>query len=160
VGDTASANPQRWNVNSVNFGMNVSAVPAGSYAAWVFGYGLENDAALADADDDDDGYNNLAEYALGMNPTNSNIESVPYAGTAIENGTNWFEVVHNRRSDYKEQGLKYLLIDSTNLMDSVSFTNTQDQILVGSSTHEYEPVTNRYEVRDPVKFIKLEIQQD
>ena len=136
----------------------------GSFAVWTFGYGLSLDDLQSDADieNDDlgDGYNNMMEYALGMNPTNSDAGSMESIGTATEGGTNWFEYVHNRRSDYVAQGLSYLLIDTTNLLGSVSNTNAQDQILVGDEVGGYEPVTNRYKADDPAKFIRLNIRMD
>ncbi|MDF7826524.1 Ig-like domain-containing protein [Pontiellaceae bacterium B12227] len=161
IGGVASANPQRWNLKDIDFGINVLAVPPGSYSAWAFSYGLEGDEALANADTvDQDGYDNLAEYALGMNPTNADAGSGESIGRAVAGGTNWFEYVHNRRTDYAEQGLSYLLIDSTNLLNSITSTNTQDQIIVGPVFSDYESVTNRYEITDAIKFIKLDVLQD
>jgi hypothetical protein len=56
--------------------------------------------------------------------------------------------------------LSYLLIDSTNLLDSVSFTNAQDQVYVGPAVDGYEPVTNRYLTDDSARFIQLQIRRD
>lgn len=141
-----------------------ASVPDADYSAWAGGYGLSGTNALLEADVENggvgDGYNNLVEYALGMNPTNSDAGSRESVGTTVDGGTNYFEYVHSRRSDFAVQGLSYLLIDSTNLVDAVSFTNTQDQIHVGPAVDGYEPVTNRYRTGDPVKFIKLRIRQD
>jgi hypothetical protein len=135
-----------------------------AYPVWIAGYGLTGEAALTDADMENgglgDGYNNLAEYALGMNPVISDGGSRETVGTMAMGGTNWFEYVHYRRSDYLEQGLSYLLIDSTNLVESTTHTNAQDQILVGTEVDGFEPVTNRYRINDPVKFIRINIQQD
>ena len=107
-----------------------------------------------------DGYNNLAEYALGMNPTNSDAGSKESVGIVTDGGTNYFEYVHGRRTNYVAEGLSYLLIDSTNLMNAVISTNTQDQILVGPADGGYEPVTNRYLTDDPSAFIQLKIQHE
>jgi hypothetical protein len=136
----------------------------GSYAAWIADFGLSIDDALAHADLENgglgDGYDNFAEYALGMDPTNADAGSRDWISVASEGGTNWVEYVHHRRSDYAGQGLSYLLIDSTNLVDSVAFTNAQDQIFVGPAVDGYEPVTNRYLTDESEKFIKLRIRQD
>jgi hypothetical protein len=137
---------------------------SGSFSSWAAEYGLTLDDAALNADLENgglgDGYDNLAEYALGMNPTNLDAGSRDWITVASENGTNWVEYIHHRRSDYAEQGLSYLLIDSTNLVESVASTNAQDQILVGPAVDGYEPVTNRYMTDDSAKFIKLRIRQN
>jgi hypothetical protein len=137
---------------------------ADAYPVWIAGYGLSGVDSLLLADSENggigDGYNNLAEFALGMNPTVSDAGSRETVGAVTLGGTNWFEYVHYRRSDYLEQGLNYLLIDSTNLVHSTTHTNAQDQILFGDAVGGYAPVTNRYRIDDHVKFIRINIQQD
>ncbi|MDF7823588.1 LamG domain-containing protein [Pontiellaceae bacterium B12227] len=134
------------------------------YSAWAVAYGLTGDGALRTADPENggagDGYANLAEYALGMNPTNSDSGSGVTVGTVVVGGTNWFELVHARRVDYLEQGLDYQLIDSTNLMGSVVYTNAQNQILIGTEVEGYAFVTNRYATDSSEKFIQLKIRQE
>ncbi|WP_372797843.1 Ig-like domain-containing protein, partial [Pontiella sp.] len=66
----------------------------GRYAVWAAGFGLEDEGALAGADADGDGYENLTEYALGMNPTNSDAGSRDWNNIWTEGGTNWFEYIH------------------------------------------------------------------
>jgi hypothetical protein len=151
-----------WGVEHVDFSIEVELAAFGSYSEWVTAYGLIDDLASADEENEGlgDGYNNLVEYALGMNPTNSDAGSKEAVDTAVDGGTNYFEYVHNRRSDYTEQGLSYLLIDSTNLVGSVASTNAQDQIFIGPSVDGYEPVTNRYLTDDPAKFIELKIRKN
>ncbi len=145
-------------------GVTFDLPQASSYSQWASGYGLTGDDALAGADAENggagDGYDNLAEYALGMNPANADAGSRESVGTATGGGTNWFEYVHYRRSDYAAEGLSYWLIDTTDLIYGIPVTNGQDQILVGPAIDGYEPVTNRYEVDSEVKFIRLEIRQD
>ncbi|MDF7799348.1 acetylxylan esterase [Pontiellaceae bacterium B1224] len=146
----------KWSVNSIRVGYSVQPFSGNPFLVWVSDYGLIGDDALPEADSiDQDGYDNLAEYALGMNPTNSDAGSRDWKILSSEGGTNWFEYVHYRRS-----GLSYLLIDSTNLVDSVANTNAQDQILIGPALDGYEPVTNRYLTDESAKFIQLKIQQD
>uniref|UniRef100_UPI0035629126 hypothetical protein n=1 Tax=Pontiella sp. TaxID=2837462 RepID=UPI0035629126 len=134
------------------------------FAEWASDWGLSGVAALVGADLENggagDGYNNLAEYALGMDPTLSDAGSRDWAEVVVEEGTTWFDYIHYRRSDYAAEGLSYWVIDSTNLLGSVSFTNSADQIIVGPAVDGYEPVTNRYEIDLPERFIQLMIQQD
>ncbi|MDF7799094.1 Ig-like domain-containing protein [Pontiellaceae bacterium B1224] len=130
------------------------------YPTWAAAYGLAGTAALPDADVENDGYANLAEYALGMNPTNADAGSKVWKNITCEDGTNWFEFVHDRRSDFIERGLSYQLIDSTNLVSSVLHTNAQDQLRIGPAVDGYEPVTNRYQTDKPVRFLQLQIRHN
>uniref|UniRef100_UPI003562BE99 carbohydrate-binding protein n=1 Tax=Pontiella sp. TaxID=2837462 RepID=UPI003562BE99 len=135
-----------------------------AYSVWASGHGLSGDAALRMADEENggigDGYDNLAEFALGMNPTVADAGSRDWINTGTDGGTNWFDLVHYRRTDYANEGLSYLLIDSANLIDSTGSTNAQDRILIGPAADGYEAVTNRYEVEEDVKFIRLDIRQE
>ncbi|VGO13047.1 hypothetical protein PDESU_01601 [Pontiella desulfatans] len=131
-----------------------------AYSTWTTRYGLTGTNALPGADVENDGYDNLAEYALGMNPTNADAGSRESIGIAVDEGTNYLEYVHARRTDHVAQGLDYLLIDSTSLVDSASTTNAQDQVQVGPAIDGYEPVTNRYLTDDSAMFIQLEIRQE
>ncbi|MEI6892643.1 MAG: family 43 glycosylhydrolase [Pontiella sp.] len=130
------------------------------YSGWASGYGLSGDDAQQMADVDGDGYDNLSEYALGMNPTNSDAGSRDWVALAAEDHSNWFDYIYYRRTNYVNEGLNYQLIDSTNLVNSVSSTNAQDQVLVGPAFDGYETVTNRYVTDDLIKFIQLKIRLD
>jgi hypothetical protein len=160
----ADQTKNKWAVNSIQVSYTVDSVSVDRYASWASGCGLIGDDARSGADGENggigDGYDNLMEFALGMDPAVSDAGSRESIRTAVEGSTNWFEYVHTRRSDYAEQGLSYLLIASTNLLDSVRTTNTQDQILVGSAVDGYESVTNRYQADGSSKFIQLKIRQD
>ena len=64
----------KWSVNSIQVAYTI--IEGSGLAAWAESYGLTGDAALPNADTiDQDGYDNLAEFALGMNPTNSDAGS-------------------------------------------------------------------------------------
>jgi hypothetical protein len=144
--------------------MPSSNTSSDAYSVWIAGYGLSGSNSLYMADSENggigDGYNNLEEFALGMNPAIADADSKISVSIVDAGGANWFEIIHDRRSDYLGQGLSYLLIESTNLVNSTIYTNAQDQILVGDAVDGYEPVTNRYEIDGPTKFIQIKIQQD
>ncbi|WP_136061149.1 beta strand repeat-containing protein [Pontiella sulfatireligans] len=166
VGVGVSPNPtlNKWSVYSIQVGY--AQPDQDAFGTWVAGYGLAGADALPSADTIDmDGYDNLAEFALGMNPTNSDAGSKESVGTAVDGGTNYFVYVYDRRSDYVLDGLTYRLIDTADLVLGTSAaTNAQDDVFVGAAVStaagDYEPVTNRYLTDDPVKFVELEIKQN
>jgi hypothetical protein len=163
LGTSTMSSLNKWSVDGIGVAYSISGTPT-AYSMWATGYGLAGDDALPAADTErggiGDGYDNLAEFSLGMNPSISDAGSMESVGTALHEGTSYFEYVHHRRSDYVEQGLSYLLIETTNLVDSVRSTNTQDKVLVGPAVDGYEPVTNRYVVDGPTQFVELQIQRD
>lgn len=103
-----------------------------------------------------EGYNNLTEFALGMNPAlsdaGSNVSAETWTRTGSRSSTSAVRTILSRGS--------YLLIDSTNRVNSSIHTNAQDQLLVGDAVGDYEPVTNRYRIEESVRFIQLMIQQE
>ena len=136
-----------------------------SFAAWIGGFGLDVEDQAWDDDPENgglgDGYVNLLEYALGMDPSVADAGSKEFISTVNEGGTNYFEYVHDRRTDYVAQDLTYNLIDNTNLQYPTLSTNAQDEVVVGEAVGSYETVTNRYDTTAvPVRFVELEVQQN
>jgi hypothetical protein len=145
--------------------LTAAAGSATAYDIWAAGFGLAGDDALPGADVENgglgDGYDNLAEFALGMDPTVADAGSKESVGTAVDGGTNYFQYVYDRRTTYAADGLTYTLIDSDDLVSPLSVgTNAQDAVTYGSAAGDYQTVTNRYITADPVQFVELEIQQD
>ncbi|VGO13158.1 hypothetical protein PDESU_01712 [Pontiella desulfatans] len=147
-------------IDKVTLHGDVTSLVETPYDSWASEYGLSGDDALANADAEGDGYDNLAEYALGMDPTSADAGSRESVGTVSDGGTTYFEYIHYRLTDYETEDISYWLIDSEDLLDSAGYTNRQDQILVGPEDNGYEPVTNRYEADESAMFIKVEIRQD
>lgn len=84
-----------------------------------FGNSHAGDAAADDADPDHDGMVNMAEFALGLNPRKGG-EAV--AGAEMDTsgeggGVVGMRAVFKRRKDYIEQGLRYTVEFSSNLLD-------------------------------------------
>lgn len=158
----ADQTKNKWSVFSMQIKYSVQPTSGNVYSAWTDYYGLAGDDAALDADSmDKDGYANLAEFALGMDPTVADAGSKESVDMVVDGGTNYLEYVHTRRSTYVADGLTYNLIDTENLVSGISpSTNAQDQVLIGTVVDGYEPVTNRYVTDDPVKFVELEVQQD
>ncbi|MGD7651700.1 MAG: glycosyl hydrolase [Verrucomicrobiales bacterium] len=135
-----------------------------AYTEWAESYGLTGDAALYSADGENggvgDGYSNLAEFALGMDPTVWDAGSRESYGTVTVGETSYFEYTYYRRTDWEEVGLIYGLSDSTTLDDFGDSLNAQDDVLIGAEVDGYEPVTNRYLLGEPAKFLQLQITQE
>ncbi len=135
-----------------------------AYAEWASGHGLTGDNALPGADSENggagDGYTNLAEFALGMNPTVWDAGSRESYGTVVEDGKNYFEYMYHRRTDRVSLGLTYQLLDSATLQDFGSSINTQDDVIVGPAVDGYEPVTNRYLMDASPMFLRLQMIQE
>jgi len=135
-----------------------------TFTAWIGGFGLSVPNQAWDADPENgglgDGYVNLLEYALGMNPSVADAGSKESIATVNDGGTNYFEFVHDRRTDYVAQSLTYNLIDTPNLVYPTLSTNAQDEVAIGAASGGYEPVTNRYIADESAQFIQLEVKQD
>ncbi|VGO19742.1 Ig domain-containing protein [Pontiella sulfatireligans] len=159
LGTSTTNDVNKWSVNSIE--VKYSILGPETYSTWAYDHGLFGPDGAPGSDTSDlDGYASLAEFALGMDPSVADGGSRDSAGMVDDGGTNYLEWVYSRRSDYVAQGLSYLLIDTTNLVNSSSSTNAADQILVGPLVDGYEPVTNRYVTDELAKFIQFKIWQD
>jgi uncharacterized protein (TIGR03790 family) len=133
-------------------------VPTSSrYDVWAAEYGL---IGGAHGDDDGDGVNNLIEYSLGGNPTNSlNQGYHPVSSIYRAGGTNWMDYVYLRRY-VEDSGLTY----SIELNDDLLLTNWisagyLELPAAGSLNRDFETVTNRIEMNEDRNFIRLRIQE-
>lgn len=66
---------------------------------WAAEFGLAGTNAESGADPDQDGLVNLAEYALGGNPTNASSQLLPVISAANTNGTNWMRFAYRARTN-------------------------------------------------------------
>jgi hypothetical protein len=116
------------------------------FSKWIYGHGLSD----ADGDPDGDGLSNLAEYALGGNPTNANDEAVlPMLG-------NNMEYIYRRRTD--DDTLLYWIETTTNLVSNVWKTNDAVEVDAGTIDGPFETVTNAVDTSDVQKFFRLRIE--
>lgn len=133
-----------------------------SFETWAGAQGLSGDDAAADADPDEDGMENLLEYALGGNPVSNDVVSILPAFSMVDgSGTNWLEYVYNRRRDAEARGLDYDMILTEDLIAG-SWTNIGQSAETGSASidDDFEIVTNRIAVDVSVKFATLEVTED
>jgi hypothetical protein len=136
--------------------------PEESYSAWAATYGLDTNSTGAMAFDfEPDGLDNLAEYALGGNPTNHDAASLlPTFGiTDAGGGSNFIDYVYNRRRDAALRGLSYGLNESTNLLDNWLYVGTAYETGSANIDPSFESVTNAIPVTEEKGFINLEIWQ-
>jgi hypothetical protein len=147
-------------IDTVRLSVLEPASPS-AYALWVSSQGL--DAAESDQtlDPDDDGKNNLLEYALGGVPTDgSDGSSLSPTSTHLEDaGTYWVDYVYRRRTDAATRGLSYETQHSGTLApeswSSTGFTETS----IAPIDSDFESATSRIlaEGIDQL-FIRLEIK--
>ena len=106
-----------------------AALPLGGYEAWAF----TNDVGAADADDDDDGWENLLEYAMGGNP-----KSGSDTKRAIVKIGDSLRYSFKRRND--DSSLTFVLQGSPNLIDT-TWTNLDPAVTIDSTEGKYDNVT-------------------
>lgn len=138
-----------------------AAIPSepSPYESWASGYGLSDTSGSADPDGD--GLDNLAEYALGGDP--SDAADTGYGSAPVlmaADGTNWLEYVHFERTDKESLGLTY----TPQQIAALSQTNWTSSgfVAVGSGVYddEFNVVTNRIETDTQDScFVRLYIEK-
>jgi hypothetical protein len=135
--------------------ISVAVVP-GLYSQWAATYGVGR--PLEDCDHD--GLDNLAEYALGGNPTNGWVEPAIRADWSLhESGpSNWVEYVYRRRRDAQARGLTYFVEQSDDLVSGF-WTNggVGEPVGVMINDDDFETVTNQLPVTEK-GFIRVSIE--
>ncbi|RKX35954.1 MAG: hypothetical protein DRP64_19035, partial [Verrucomicrobia bacterium] len=135
--------------------------PPENYVAWAAGFGLDtNNTGDMAFDFEPDGMVNLAEYALGGNPTNDDAASIlPTFGiTDLGGGSNGMEYIYNRRLDAALRGLTYGLNESTNLLSEWNYASNAYETGSAEIDSSFESVTNSVPVATDQGFIELEIR--
>jgi hypothetical protein len=107
------------------------------YYEWADDYFSGTNADLW-ADPDDDGINNLSEYAWGGNPIEADAETEPSCGTSGEQ----FVVQYTRRLDAEDCGLTYTVETTENLVDGIWTTHGVVDAGSGILDADFEVVTN------------------
>jgi hypothetical protein len=129
---------------------------AGWYAAWSQLYPSHDMKAVSDPDGD--GVNNLLEYALGGDPTLSDVNML---AEQTEISAAEFVYVYNRRLDWEARGLSYAVQANTNLLSNESWTT--DGVLESgfeAGPLGFESVTNTVLMDADEKFLRLQIEMN
>ncbi len=142
-----------------NFRLQVlPAIDTQSYSAWIDLYPTLGSSTNYADDPDFDSMDNLLEYALGGNPTNSDASAVLPLGSLVDDGET-LEYVYLRRLDAAERGLTYQVKKNGSLLENGSW-NTNDITEASAAVNaEFESVTNRIstDVAD-IQFMKLNVE--
>ena len=157
------ANGQAAGIRFDNFYIIADSGLGDSYTSWIYSYGLTDTggAGSMNADPDSDGLSNLAEYALGGNPTNSAVRGYSVVASLSEQGgANWLKYVHFERADKGLRGLSY----APERIVSLGETNWNSTgfVMVGSGSYdsEFNVVTNQLEIdSEDIQFVRLRITQ-
>ncbi|MGJ8642285.1 MAG: Ig domain-containing protein [Luteolibacter sp.] len=152
----------RWNIESVQVEYTINIPSDDAYTEWASAYSLVGDAAMAEADSENggsgDGYNNLLEYALGMNPNVSDAGSRDFISTEQESNSTYFVYSYERRTDYLALGLSYMPIVTTDLF--TPSTASPHNVSVGTPVDGFETVKTRYLINNDSKFIRLLVEMN
>lgn len=125
------------------------------YAGWIDGFNLSGGQDAATADPDGDGINNLYEYGLGGDPTNSMvIGTLPLFEITDQGGSNVCRYIHVQRTD-PQSGISYSVQQTPGLVSAVwtndGFTVTGESGDVGG----FKTVTNQTSAEAVSKFVQL-----
>ena len=129
-----------------------------SYSIWVDGFGLSGDDAASTNDYDGDGLDNLYEFGLGGDPTNSADQGIsPSYAMEAGGGSNWMTYTYPTRLD---SGLTYHLELTDNLVLG-GWTNSGYSVTgTGSINADFDAVTNQIsaDIEDK-QFVRLIIEE-
>ncbi|MDF7806428.1 discoidin domain-containing protein [Pontiellaceae bacterium B12219] len=125
------------------------------FTAWLASYGLTGTDALPETDVESDGYNNLAEYALGGNPTNDDAALLgPQISVTNIFGESFFYLVYKQNCDSS-------LTFSVGATEDLMLPATNPIVFVGETAESggFKTVTNRTTVSAPATFIQLKVER-
>ncbi|MDF7808116.1 hypothetical protein P4E94_11750 [Pontiellaceae bacterium B12219] len=137
-----------------------TATPIETWRVRHFGFSDNAGDGANNANPDNDSAQNLYEYALGGNPTNSaDIGYLPTSGILAEEGTNFFEYAYARRIGSAGE-LAYTVESAFNLVSND--WNAAEYIelpMTGNLDADFEAVTNRIGTTGKTnEFIRLKVE--
>lgn len=123
---------------------------------WAEGYGLAGGEAAASADPDEDGVNNLYEFGLGGDPTDSLDQgTAPEYAVVDDGGGNVFRYIHPQLPAPDSGGVSYYLELTDDLVYG-TWTNSGYAVTGTNVTGEaLDFVTNTTDTVDDEQFIRL-----
>jgi hypothetical protein len=138
----------------------LAITPESHYTFWLTAYPTLGSSTNLMDNPDGDAFANLAEYAMGGDPSDaSDWGHVPSFQPLEEGGTNWLEYIYARRTDAAERGLTYFLEASSNLTSNVWTSNNVKEVESGVLDAQFDSVTNRIPVSgEGSDFIRLRVE--
>ncbi len=142
------------------------ATNATTFAAWTAAYSLTGTNALELSDPDNDGINNLIEFATGGSPDHFD----PQPLTGHMDGENSFLVTYPRRTggfgtngvNYAVDGLLYTIEVCNTLSSNAWISGTGLVAMVGSPIADANGITEHITLRQPTtnaaSFVRLKVQ--
>ncbi len=136
------------------------ATPESLYQDWGESEGLTGANDDYAQNPDGDLLDNLAEYALGGQPTNSANQGIASTyGTMEEGGTNWVTYVYARRSDYAVRGLDYYLETTSDLVYAGWTNDNYEVVGIDITGGNFDYVTNRVPtIGESEQFLRVGIE--
>jgi len=133
------------------------------YGSWAVENGLIGAPAALHVDADEDGLNNLVEYAFGGFPnlgTDPN-EILPVSQLWNDGGEPGFEYIYRRRTDADARKLTYTLRETDDLVSGM-WSNVSDAVInTVPIDGTLETVTNRIPISGEISgFFKLDVSVD
>lgn len=142
--------------NGSQFAYSTVWVENPTFEDWISLYPLSGADVLESADPDQDGLDNLLEFALGGNPAQASPEVIP----TLAMQENFAEYIYRGRSDPAAFQLKYTMEINTNLTMNTWTTNGVNQAGTGAVVDGFRAVTNQISTEPyPQLFIRLNIEK-
>ena len=141
---------------------STDAAPSASpYETWIAQFVSAGSETNKTDNPDGDSLNNVYEWGLGGDPTNSaDIGYVPTYGMVEDGGADWLEYIYAQRNDAGDLGLTYWLDQKTDLVTG-TWTSNNYEVGTGMLDAEFDAVTNRLPTAiEDVQFIKLMIESN
>jgi hypothetical protein len=128
------------------------------FQAWVNGFSELGCFTNLTDDFDCDRLNNLAEYAVGGDPSDAGDTGFFfYPSLKNDGGVDYFEYVYARRKDDDERGLAYSLEQTDSLIGESWSTNGVQAVGAGELNAEFDSVTNQVPSAEET-FLRLRVQ--
>ena len=133
-----------------------------TYARWVEENGLVGGDADRGADPDEDGMDNLVEYALGGDPNVADADTIlpTYGITDDGGGSNVMDYIYNRRLNAASLGLTYGLDVNDDLQNTWIYAGTVYEMGTTGIDPDFESVSNAIPVVGEAGFIQLKVTED